>query len=203
MTLDGRIAPHLIALGLGATLVLFFARAVIRAETIRRQVPLRAVLGEVAYEALVRGEKSEHHYLGDSRQAPDFTLKDSQDRSWRLSDYRGRLVLMNFWSVDCSPCVQELPGLARLAREARQRDDIEVVTVSVDADRERVRRVMAPYAGLRVLFDPEKRVVKDSYGTLLYPETWIVDPEGVIRLRVDGARDWSDSLSLDLLELFL
>jgi hypothetical protein len=41
------------------------------------------------------------------------------------------------------------------------------------------------------------------YGTLKYPETWIVDARGVIRLRVDGARNWSDPLSLDVLDLFL
>ncbi len=203
MTLVGKAAPTLIALCLGAPLVFFFAQAVTRAETVRRQAPLRAVLGDAAYEALARGEKSEHHYLGNSRKAPDFTLKDAHGRPWRLSDHRGRLVLMNFWSVDCPPCLQELPGLTRLAREARRRGDIEVVTVNVDADRDRVRAVVAPYTGLRVLFDPEKKVVKDTYGTLLYPETWVVDARGIIRLRVDGARDWSDPLSLDVLGLFL
>jgi cytochrome c biogenesis protein CcmG/thiol:disulfide interchange protein DsbE len=197
------IAPALIVLGLGAPLCFLFAQSVTGAESARRQAPLRAVLGDSAYEALRRGDKSGLHYMGNSRQAPDFTLDDRQGRPWRLREHRGRLVVMNFWSVDCPPCLRELPGLARLSREARRRGDMEVVTVSTDQDWSRVRPVLAPYPGLKVLFDPEKKVVRDMYGTLRYPETWIVDARGVIRLRVDGPRNWSDPLSLDVLELFL
>jgi thiol-disulfide isomerase/thioredoxin len=198
-----QLAPAVIVLALGAPLCFFFASAVIQAEHDRRQAPLRAVLGDAAYEALRRGEKSELHYLGNSRKAPDFSLADRQGRPWRLSGHRGRLVVMNFWSVDCPPCLQEMPGLARLAREARRRGDIEVVSVSADPQWAPVKRVTAPYPDLTVLLDPEKKVVRDTYGTLRYPETWIVDGRGVIRLRVDGARDWSDALSLDVLDLFL
>src|SRR5260221_12745028 len=53
-----------------------------------------------------------------------------------------------------------------------------------------------------VLFDPESNVVSDKYGTTLYPETWIIDPQGVIRARFDGARDWSNAMVLDLIESF-
>jgi cytochrome c biogenesis protein CcmG/thiol:disulfide interchange protein DsbE len=198
-----RIAPAVIALALGAPLCVLFVSAVIKAESARRQAPLRAVLGDATFEALQRGEKTELHYLGNSRQAPDFSLADRQGRPWRLSEHRGRLVVMNFWSVDCPPCLQEMPGLERLAREARRRGDIELVAVSADEDRSRVGQVTAAYPDLTVLLDPEKKVVRDLYGTVRYPETWIVDARGVIRLRVDGARDWSDALSMDVFDLFL
>jgi len=54
-----------------------------------------------------------------------------------------------------------------------------------------------------VLFDPDKRVVRDKFGTRMYPETWVIDSEGIIRFRVDGARDWSDPVALAAIALFL
>ena len=48
-----------------------------------------------------------------------------------------------------------------------------------------------------VLFDPDSKVVLDQYGTKLFPETWIIDPKGVIRARLDGAKDWKSSLVME------
>jgi cytochrome oxidase Cu insertion factor (SCO1/SenC/PrrC family) len=140
MNVKKEIWPAVIALAMGVPLCFLFVRAVAGAEAARRQAPLRALLGDSTYEALARGEKTELHYLGNSRQAPDFTLADRRGRPWRLGDHRGRLVVMNFWSVDCPPCLQEMAGLARLAGEAKRRGDMEVVTVSTDQDRSRRRR---------------------------------------------------------------
>ena len=56
--------------------------------------------------------------------------------------------------------------------------------------------------GLKVLFDPERKVVHDKYGTRLFPETWVIDKDGVIRLRIDGRRNWSDALALDVIRSF-
>lgn len=75
--------------------------------------------------------------------------------------------------------------------------------MSADRGWDEVASVMPPRPVLKVLFDPDKRVVRDKYGTLLYPETWIIDARGVIRLRVDGARDWSDPLSLEVIRMFM
>ena len=54
-----------------------------------------------------------------------------------------------------------------------------------------------------MLFDPERKIVRDKFGTKLFPETWVIDREGVVRLRVDGRRDWSEPLTLDAIERFL
>ena len=51
------------------------------------------------------------------------------------------------------------------------------------------------------LFDPERRVVTDLFGTTLYPETWLIDSQGVIRVRVDGARDWSRPVALEVIDM--
>ena len=196
------IAAGIAVVLVGAPLVFMFASASADGEIRRREAPLRAILGSRAFEALSRGEPSEQHYLGNDRLVPDFTLQDRDGRPWRMSEQRGRVVVLNFWTITCQPCVEEMPALEELARIVGDRDDIELVSISTDRTWDEVGTVVRPTSALRVLLDPEKSVVRDLFGTRLYPETWIVDPHGVIRARVDGARDWSSAVALDLLESF-
>lgn len=193
----------LLVLCVGAPLLFIFARAMSDAELRRREAPLRAMVGDGAFDAMARGEKTELHYIGDGLLAPDFELKDRSGKPWRLKDQRGKVVVMNFWSVTCQPCVEEMPSLVTLAEILKQRKDIELVAISTDKDWATAGTIFPPNSRLKVLFDPERKVTKDKYGTRLYPETWVIDPGGVVRLRVDGARDWGSALSLEAIERFL
>ena len=168
-----------------------------------REAPLRALFGDQAYDALADGEQSDLHYLGNDRLAPDFTLRDRSGRPFRLSDHRGKVIVLNFWSITCRPCVEELPSFTELTRLMAERDDVEIVTVSTDSGWDEVGSLFAGDARLRVLFDSEREVVTGMYGTRLFPETWIIDPQGVIRLRVDGARDWSSAYVRDIITSYL
>jgi peroxiredoxin len=192
-----------IVLALGLPLVFMYARAMADGEVRRREAPLRAMLGDDSYERLARGEKTEEHYLGDGLLAPDFELRDKDGKPWRLSDQRGKVVVMNFWTITCQPCVEELPSFLELADLAHGHDDIEVVAISTDKDWHEIAALFPPHFRLKVLFDPERKIVRDKYGTKLYPETWIIDPRGVVRMRFDGARNWSDALTLDVAKTFL
>ncbi|MBZ0120464.1 MAG: TlpA family protein disulfide reductase [Sandaracinaceae bacterium] len=195
----GAIAITLI---LGATVAILFAMAFADGEVRRREVPLSAFLGRQAYEALTRGGESTQHYLGNDRLVPDFTLRAQDGRPWRMSEHRGRVVVLNFWTVTCQPCLEEMPSLVGLSRILAHRDDIELVTISTDRDWDTVRTIVPRGSPLTVLLDPDRAVVRRKFGTRLYPETWVIDPQGVIRLRVDGARDWSSPLALEILESF-
>lgn len=144
-------------------------------------------------------------YAGRNRLAPDFELPDMNGRPVKLSSFRGKTVFLNFWTKTCQPCLEEMPALAELARVARGHKDFVVVTVSTDEGPDAVRDTLKVAIGgeppFPVLFDPESSVVLDRYGTRLFPETWIIDPDGVIRARFDGARDWSDALAVDIGEM--
>lgn len=144
-------------------------------------------------------------YAGRNRIAPDFELPDMNGRPVKLSSFRGKTVFLNFWTKTCQPCLEEMPALAELARVARGHKDFVVVTVSTDEGPDAVRDTLKVAIGgeppFPVLFDPESSVVLDRYGTRLFPETWIIDPDGVIRARFDGARDWSDALAVDIGEM--
>jgi peroxiredoxin len=190
-------------LALGTPLVFAFARAMADGEQRRRQGPIRALIGDETYERLSRGEKTEENYLGDGLYAPDFTLQDQNGKPWRLREHRGKIVVMNFWTVTCQPCMEEMPSLVTLADIVAKRDDIELVSITADKDWQTVAPVFPPRSKLRVLFDPERKIINGKFGTRLFPETWVIDASGVIRLRVDGGRDWSSALTLEAIERFL
>ncbi len=138
-------------------------------------------------------------HVGD-QPAPDFTLPDFRGRSHSLADHRGRPVVLNFWSKDCPPCLREMPSLIRLARIGRERGTFSVITVTVDQDWDQVREVFGGgEPPLPILFDPERRVVTELYGTDMFPETYLIDSQGRIRARFDGSRPWDSPVVLNLL----
>jgi peroxiredoxin len=193
----------LLVLILGAPFVFVFARAMADGEVRRREGPLRAMLGDQAFNALSQGQKTEMHYLGDGLLAPDFTLEDKDGKPWRLKNQRGKIVVMNFWTITCQPCVEEMPSLITLADIAKKRQDIELVAITTDKDWATVAAIFPPRSNLKVLFDPSKKVIKEKYGSKLFPETWVIDGDGVVRMRVDGPRDWGAALSIAAFERFM
>ena len=187
-----KIAPiaQLAFIGIAATAVYTFVTVARHAEARRACVPLCAM--HPAYAAM-------------ARTAPDFELRDMRGVPVKLSSFRGKTVVLNFWTRTCRPCLEEMPSLSDLAKVLATRKDVVMLTVTTEAGPDAVRDTLKsilqtdapPFA---VLFDGESKVVGDAYGTHLFPETWIIDPQGVIRARFDGARDWSTSLVLDLID---
>ena len=146
-------------------------------------------------------------YAARNRQAPDFELPKIGGGTARLSSYRGKTVILNFWTKTCRPCLEEMPSLASLAKALAPHPDIALLTVSTDESVEDARETMKSVLGgaeppFVVMVDPEFKIVRDTFGTKLYPETWFIDPSGVIRARVDGGREWNASLTIDLAHSF-
>lgn len=144
------------------------------------------------------------NYAAANRLAPDFELPRVGGGTVKLSAHRGKVVVLNFWTKTCRPCLEEMPSLAELAQIVRGRDDVVVLTISTDETeqdaRDTLRSVLGGDAPFVTALDPDARIVADRFGTKLYPETWFIDPRGVIRARVDGARDWANPLGLELIE---
>jgi thiol-disulfide isomerase/thioredoxin len=142
-------------------------------------------------------------YVGQ-KQTEDFSLPDRTGRIHKLSELEGRPVLLNFWSSDCPPCLEELPSLIGLDKIARERGTFSVVTVTIDDDWDAVKRFFSkgPDPELLILFDPERVVVEQQFGTHKFPETFLLDRQGTIRARFDGQRNWSNPVVLNLIEVF-
>jgi cytochrome c biogenesis protein CcmG, thiol:disulfide interchange protein DsbE len=129
-------------------------------------------------------------------QAPDFTVQDS-DRKVSLHDYRGKIVVLNFWSPHCAPCIAEMPSLVQLQKQMG--DKITVVGVAVDATNDEYHAFLQKH-GIDFLTVLDS--AKDSYnlyGATGYPETTIIDRNGMVRRKFVLAENWTSPEIVDYL----
>ena len=130
------------------------------------------------------------------RPAPDFSVQDS-GRTVALKDLRGKVVVLNFWATWCPPCVDELPSL--VAMQARMKDKVTVFAVSMDDDEEAYRQFLIDHkVDLLTVRDPSRQSAL-LYGTVKYPESYVVDPNGVVRRKYVGPVDWTRPEVLEFL----
>ncbi len=122
--------------------------------------------------------------------APDFTVKDS-DRTVTLSQLKGQVVVLNFWATWCPPCIEEMPSLVRMQQFMKAKG-VTVLAVSVDVDESNYRRFLRDHnVTLLSVRGPDQKS-NSLYGTFKFPETYIIDRNGVVRRKFIGAVDWTE-----------
>lgn len=133
-------------------------------------------------------------------EAPNFLLKDSEGFNVTLDQFRGKVVLLNFWATWCGPCKIEMPAMERLYRSFN-RGDFEILAVSTDAQGAAVTRPFQKETGFTfpVLHDADFRIGL-RYGARQLPMTFLIDRKGIIRNRIPGARDWNTPAGKRLVE---
>lgn len=135
--------------------------------------------------------------------APKFELQNLDGETEALTDYRGKIVFLNFWATWCGPCRVEMPMMEELYQELK-REDFVVLAVSTDAQGQAVTGPFRESLGLSfpILHDPEFRV-GTSYGTRSLPITYLLDREGIIRHKIFGARNWRSPEAKRLIQTLL
>jgi len=119
----------------------------------------------------------------------DFSLP-TKTAAVRLSDFRGRWVLLNFWASWCPPCVAEMPSLEAL-KDKMEGPDFKVLAVSVDEDGwSAVDRFMARVPITMTVLIDARGDVASAYGVFELPQTFLIDREGRIRREYQGPKDW-------------
>jgi peroxiredoxin len=122
--------------------------------------------------------------------APALELPGVDGRVHRLADYRGKVMLVNFWATWCEPCREEMPSIERLRRSLHG-DPFVVLAVNVGEGAQAARRFAdAVQLGSALLLDRDGATAS-SWGVRALPSTFIVGPDGAIRYRYVGALDWS------------
>ena len=120
--------------------------------------------------------------------AKDFSVQDS-DHQVSLNEFRGQVVVLNFWATWCPPCDQELPSLMDMQSRLRARG-VMVVGVSIDVDGDAYHRFLKQRnVNFVTVRDPEQKVAA-MYGTSGWPESYIIDRQGVLRRKVVGPINW-------------
>lgn len=130
------------------------------------------------------------------REAPDFVLKDMGGRNLRLSEYRGQVVLVNFWARWAGDSRQEIPALDRI-NTTYQRAGLVVLGVSVDEDLQRAGEFAGSmHVSYPILFDTGSQIGKD-YLLQTIPMTILLDRSGVVRFMKPGFKRGDERVYLD------
>ena len=127
--------------------------------------------------------------LEEGHQAEGFELKDLEGRTHTLSDYKGKVLLINFWASWCNSCIREFPSLERLSR-SMDNSRFVLLAVNVGEGKGTVRRFQRLQdAGIEMLMDREG-MVAGNWDVHVYPTSFIVDANGKILGNVIGETDW-------------
>lgn len=169
MTARGEVAAKLTLLGFVALFVLFFSRP--------------------------HGTKAPK--LGE--EVPNFTLQRDDGKPLNLTDFRGKILVLNFWASWCGPCVDELPSLNSLSDQFADKG-VQVLGVSVDEDPEAYKEFLTKYKVAFLTVRNANRTVSESFGTYKLPETYIISQDGRLRHKVIGPTNWTSTQMLNYIQ---
>ena len=121
-----------------------------------------------------------------AKAAPDFTLKDVKTgKPVSLSDFKGKVVLLDFWATWCIPCRKAMKFYEELYRE-KQKEGLVILTISIDQREEKITDFLKKRpVSFPVLYDPEKTLM-EKYGVLRIPTTFVIDKDGKIQNKYVG-----------------
>jgi thiol-disulfide isomerase/thioredoxin len=124
--------------------------------------------------------------------ASDFELLNMDEEKRKLSDYRGKVVLLNFWATWCPPCIREMPSMERLHQQINA-DDFSVIAINQMEDGDQVFAFTGQLEidpTFEILFDSRSEV-SQAYAVRGLPTTYLIDKQGNIRYRAVGGREFN------------
>jgi len=140
--------------------------------------------------------------IGLGEQVPSFTLRKDDGQVASLNDFRGQILVLNFWASWCGPCIDELPSLKAFA--ARYADKgVVVVGVSLDEDPDAYKEFLTKFQINFLNMRNPSRSVSDLYGTFKLPETYIISRDGHLLNKIIGPTDWASQQMLGYIDSLL
>lgn len=135
--------------------------------------------------------------------APHFVLYDLENREHNLWDYRGRVVLLNFWASWCGPCRMEMPSMETIYKELKDKG-FEILAVNLDrGGPEKVKGFVSNYKlTFPILLDSGGKIAI-KYRVTALPTSFLLDQKGIIREKIVGGRNWTDPLLLGKIETLM
>lgn len=129
---------------------------------------------------------------------PDFHFKTLDDKELAIKDFRGKIVLLNFWASWCGPCLEEFPYILKILKN--NPDKIILVAISNDESKSDIQKFMSRFkeeskeinSGIVIGFDPNKDISSSIFSVMKLPETFVISPEGKIIKKIVGSTQWTD-----------
>ncbi|MDD5328368.1 MAG: TlpA disulfide reductase family protein [Sulfuricella sp.] len=154
-----------------------------------------AVAGETAFPLISLKERSA---------APELKLQDIDGKTRRLSDLRGKVVLVNFWATWCPPCRREMPSMQRLY-QSLPRERFEILAVNVGEDDNTVfafTGTLEPSPAFGLLFDRDSLTMR-KWAVRGLPTSFVIDKDGRVALRAVGGRDFDSPNAVEQIQTLL
>ena len=151
-----------------------------------------------------RGQMQNFLIAGSRLPGPTQTWSDGEGKTITLADFRGKVVLVNFWASWCAPCLRELPSINAL-QEDLGGDQFEVVAINID---QQGKRVAEPFAerlkldALELYLDPRGRISR-GVGVQVMPTTILYDREGLEIGRMEGPAEWDQADAKRLMQFYI
>jgi peroxiredoxin len=155
-----------------------------------------AVAGYFVYREATR--VGDPGVINIGQKAPEFSIKDQAGKVVKLSDYRGKVVFLNFWGTWCQPCVEEMPEMETLYRKLKDRK-FQMLAISIDSDIDDVNEFYKQHGlTLPTLLDPGHQV-SSLYKVYKFPETFLIDANGYV-VKHTWQEHWADPRIVAIVE---
>ena len=148
-----------------------------------------AIAGLLAALVCVIYDGIHERVVGQGDAAPAFTVVADSGATVGVPNFGGKVLVLNFWATWCPPCVQETPSLSQFAAEFKDKGVV-VLALSVDRDENAYRAFLDKYKP--AFLTARDFNVHADYGTFMYPETYIIDAQGKVRMKIPEGADWND-----------
>ncbi|HUP02786.1 MAG TPA: TlpA disulfide reductase family protein [Bryobacteraceae bacterium] len=154
---------------------------VLRAALVLLLVAFVFVVGSAVYQKPI-------HVVVPGEQAPAFRVTTDDGRGISMPGFGAKLMVLNFWATWCPPCVEETPSMSQFAKDYAGRGVV-VLAISVDTNEAAYRAFLDKYKpGFLTV---RESTIHRSYGTFMYPESYIIDSSGKVVLKIPDRADWS------------
>jgi peroxiredoxin len=140
--------------------------------------------------------------MSDSSPTPSFTLPDPDGKKISLKDFRGKLVMLNFWATWCAPCREEMPTMERLYQEFKNKGFVILAVNVKDQKKDALAFIKELKLTFPVVFDPDGEVGL-RYGAWGLPATYLIGPKGDGLARMWGPADWYSPGARELIKALL
>jgi cytochrome c biogenesis protein CcmG, thiol:disulfide interchange protein DsbE len=156
------------------------------------KITIIAIICVFALMMLYVFQGSVHSFVKEGEPIPSFSILDMNNKTLTNSDFIGKVILINFWTTWCPPCVEEMPSLVDFYKQFNGHDGITVLLINSGETTETITKFLTDNKyDVAVYRDPSTKVPKD-FGTFKFPESFIVDKKGILRKKVIGEINWME-----------